>query len=93
MDELERLERRLTWLERWGLVAAAIAGIAAAGLYVKSFLDVGSFMANGVTAVFVIVTGMVWLAVTFLSAVWETRVDRLRRKPGVPDAWARWRRR
>jgi hypothetical protein len=93
MEELQRLERRLDWIERWGLVTAALAGIVVAGVYVRSFMDVGTFMANGVTAVFVIVTGLAWLAVTFVSAVWESRVDRLRRKPGVPDAWARIKRR
>jgi hypothetical protein len=93
MEELERLERQLDWLERWRLVIAAGAGVAIAVCYVSSFVGDGTFLVNGVTAVFVIVTGLAWLAGAFLSAVWETRLDRLRRRPGVPDAWARIRRR
>jgi hypothetical protein len=93
MDELVDLERRQAWLDRWSPALAVLAGACGAAFYVKAFLDIGTVLAYGVTAVFVTVATAVWVAASFVSSYWEARADRLRRRPGVPNAWGRQRRR
>ena len=92
VDRVQRLGRRVSWLDRYRRPIATVLGIAVAVVVVSSLYDSGSpAWSRFYTIMMGLLLGTVtWVAIeivlAWLTAFWETEATHVARDRGIPRA-------